>query len=148
MAPGYPGLRLWPDAVGSLYGSPDALPWLTPTWEKRHLDLEALGYRFHEQPVTLGAIYILRDRHPGVTTVGPAPTRAAMMSLVTHTYCNYLLDRPMRAREFDLLGRLVRSVPVRQVSPHDDPARVDDLCDRLLDDIRSLSSPGRTARAV
>src|SRR5437879_13890138 len=37
--PGYPRVRLWPDAVHALYGSSTDLPRLTPTWDKRYLDL-------------------------------------------------------------------------------------------------------------
>ena len=37
--PAYPQLRLWPDSVAMLYGAPDVLPPLTPTWDKRALAL-------------------------------------------------------------------------------------------------------------
>ena len=37
--PGPPRIRLWPDSVRALYGSTDALPRLTPAWDKRFLDL-------------------------------------------------------------------------------------------------------------
>ena len=36
--PGYPRLRL-PNSVGMLFGAQDALPLLTPNWNKRFLDL-------------------------------------------------------------------------------------------------------------
>src|SRR5512146_730334 len=39
--PGYPHLRLCPDAAAALYGHADALPRLVSTWEKRSLDLAA-----------------------------------------------------------------------------------------------------------
>jgi hypothetical protein len=34
----------------------------------------------------------------------------------------------MRAREFEMLGRLVAAVPVWRVRPHQDPAKIEDLC--------------------
>jgi hypothetical protein len=49
--PAYPQLRLWPSSVAALYGSPDALPTLTPMWEKCRLDFTGAGYHFEEQPV-------------------------------------------------------------------------------------------------
>ena len=50
------------------------------------------------------------------------------MTLVANTYVNYLLDREMRHREFDLLSRLLASVPVRQLRPSADPSLVLDMC--------------------
>ena len=44
--PAYPQLRLWPDSVALLYGTSDALPRLTPTWDKRALDLTQNGCRY------------------------------------------------------------------------------------------------------
>jgi hypothetical protein len=44
----------------------------------------------------------------------------------------------MRAKEFDVLGRLVTSVPVRRVFPHSDPSRIFDLCRLIRDDFASL----------
>src|SRR5690348_16585408 len=35
--PGYPRVNLWPDSVQELFGSEDALPRITPTWDKRYL---------------------------------------------------------------------------------------------------------------
>src|ERR1700687_479146 len=52
-------LRLWPASVAHLYGSPDALPRLTPSWEKRYLDLRTGHQRFQSTPLPLAAIYVL-----------------------------------------------------------------------------------------
>ena len=40
---GYPHIRLWPTSAEMLYRSPDALPPLTPNWDKRYLDLVESG---------------------------------------------------------------------------------------------------------
>jgi hypothetical protein len=58
---------------------------------------------------------------------------------VTNTYVTRLMDRALRAREFDLLGRVVESVPVRRVVPHTDPIRLERLCDVILEDFRALA---------
>jgi hypothetical protein len=62
------------------------------------------------------------------------------MELVTNTYTNYLLDQEMRAREFDLLGRILHNLPLRKLTPHSDPARLPELCQFILDDFRSLGA--------
>src|SRR5205085_1986600 len=60
--PAYPCLRLWPASVAALYGAADALPPLTPTWDKRCLDLTQGGCRFQQHPLPLAAIYVLGER--------------------------------------------------------------------------------------
>ena len=54
------------------------------------------------------------------------------MTLVSHTYGNYLLDASMRAREFDVLGRLAETVSVNVLSLSVD-------LHGLLSDCRSLA---------
>ena len=56
------------------------------------------------------------------------------MSLIANTYATKLMDRQMRAREFELLTRVVNHVPVRRVTPHADPTRIPELCDTILND--------------
>ena len=137
--PAYPQLRLWPDAVARLYGSADALPQLTPTWEKRALDLTANGYRFQTQPLPLAAIYVLGDRAPVAEAhVIGLLGREALVTLVANGYVGYLLDPTMRHQEFETLARLTSKVPVRRVIARDDPSDVSRLCLRILDDCEAL----------
>lgn len=134
--PAYPRVRLWPSSVSILYGAGDALPRLTPTWDKRYLDLYADGARFQEQPLPLAAVYILGERcdRPTAPYVEAVSSNEALMSLVANTYTSYLLDKAMRAREFRTLGRVLKRVPVRRVVPHADPSRLSRLCAVIRDD--------------
>jgi hypothetical protein len=143
--PGYPLIRLWPESVQALFGSKDALPPLTPNWDKRYLDLTQNGLCFQRQPLPLAALYILDERSddPAAPYVEPAPSHIGLIELVTNTYVNFLLDQGMRAREFDLLGRLVNDTPLRKLKPHSDPARLPELCRLILEDFRSLPVSGR-----
>ncbi len=60
-----------------------------------------------------------------------------LLSLVANTYATNLIDRTMRGEEFDLLSRLVSSVPVRTVHPSDDPSRIGDLCRLIQSDFET-----------
>jgi hypothetical protein len=137
--PAYPHLCLWPESVTMLYGSADALPHFSKGWEKHRMSLGDRQTRFESQPLTLGAIYFLGERRPvAAPSVEAVRPQAALMSLVADTFANKILDREMRAREFDVLGRLVTTVPVRQVFPHSDPSRILDLCRLIREDFASL----------
>jgi hypothetical protein len=138
--PGYPLIRLWPESVQALFGSKDALPPLTPNWDKRYLDLTQDDFSFQRQPLPLAAIYFLDGRidDPVAPYVEAIPSDTGLIELVTNTYTNYLLDRRMRASEFNLLGRLVKNTSLRRLKPHSDPARLPELCRFILDDFRSL----------
>ena len=134
--PGYPCIRLWPAAVKALYGSESHLPKLTPNWDKCYLDLSD---NFQHEPLRLAAIYQLGERRhePAAPYVQALDRADALMSLVANTYATKLMDKQMRAREFELLTRLVNHVPLRRVTPHADPARLNDLCTRITADFKS-----------
>jgi hypothetical protein len=139
--PTYPRLRLWPDAVRLLYGSPEALPCLTPSWDKRYVDLTQNGYRFQQKPLPLAAIYFLGEpsADPAAPFIETVPVRTGLITLVTNAYTTHLLDKAMRAREFELLSRVVAGVPVRRVmTPHADGDYLSKLCKSILDDFQGI----------
>ena len=140
--PGYARICLWPVAVRDLLGQPDALPRLTPSWEKCFLPLDGNKAKFEAHGKPLGAVYLLAPRAaeanaPRIEEVG---AREALLELVQNTYMNWLLDRNQRAAEFDALSRLVTQVPMRRVVPHADPGRIGELCDLILADAGCLSA--------
>jgi hypothetical protein len=137
--PAYPQLRLWPDSVALLYGAVDVLPRLSPTWDKRGLDLTQNGCRFQQQPLPLAAIFVLAERSPDSEPhIEGLRGREKLLTLLVNTYVGYLLDAGMRGREFEILGRLASSVPIRRVAPPADPAHVSRLCARILEDCEAL----------
>ncbi len=133
--PSYPRLTMWPDSAAALFGSLDELPSLTPTYDKRYLDLQS-GHNFQDVPLTMDVIFVLAGRERALTgvTVQSLRPQAALMSLVVNTYGNYLLDETMRAREFDLLSRIVQNVPVRLVSFEEDIDHLPESCQRLIEE--------------
>jgi hypothetical protein len=143
--PGYPQVRLWPDSVRLLCGDGDALPRLTPTWDKRALDFTRLGLRFHSRPLPLRAVYLLCDAQDSDV---PSPDSNpgdfvalhgadSMLALLSNTYVGYLLDANQRAEEFATLARLAALVPLRRavISAAESPAS---FCARLIRDLGRL----------
>ena len=132
--PGYPLVRLWPDSVEMLYGSPEVLPLLTPTWDKRYLALGGQGPPFCDDPLPLRAIVLLAPREDSeAPRVEPVPPAEALIHLVGNTYKNLLLERDQRVSEFRFLHRLLERIPVWRAFPLTDPAYLDPLLDLLLD---------------
>jgi hypothetical protein len=138
--PGYPRVNLWPDSALSLFGSEDALPHITPTWDKRYLPLGENSHRFASNSLPLGAIYILECRDPRLNApiVELLSAKEALISLVANTYVNYLLDQNMRRTEFDVLSCVVSGIPVRRVRLPDDPSAIFNLCEVIADDARRV----------
>jgi hypothetical protein len=148
--PGYPRVCLWPDAVEKLFGAPDALPRLTPTWEKFFLPLDGGNAKFEGQRRVVSAVYHFAPRvaeadAPRIETIS---AREALLNLVQNTYMNWLLDRRQRAAEFDALGKLVAQVPIRRIVPHVDPERIGALCELIVADAERLSAPYHSAAGI
>jgi len=138
--PGYPRICLWPSAVQALFGAPDALPQLTPTWEKRFLALDGVQAKFELERRPLGAIYLLAPRTSDAEKprIAALRKREALVKLVQNTYMNWLLDRTQRAAELDALDRIVARIPVRRIVPQSDPAHLGALCDLIVADAERL----------
>ncbi len=140
--PGYPRVCLWPESVAMLLGREDALPQLTPVWEKRFLELDGQRAKFSEAKLPVGILYLFAPRSddreaPRIEKISP---RLALLELVQNTYMNWVLDREQRAKEFDALWRLVQRVPVRRILPHANPERIAVLCNLILQDARAILS--------
>jgi hypothetical protein len=151
---GYPRLNLWPDTGEALYGDVQTLPRVAPlgglddSWDKRYVDLRP-GREFQPAAKPLAAIYLLGERSAEVSAprIEAMSAPDAFVALINQTYANYALDAPMRAGEFQALGRLVRALPVRKVTPHADPARLMDMCRAILDDCACVSPAGSDVSA-
>lgn len=136
--PGYPRLRLWASSVEALFGKSDVLPLLTPNWDKYYLDLSEGEYRFAGKALPLAAIYALQERSadgnaPLLAEMAP---REALITLVTHSYGNYLLDETMRSEEFHCLSQALGRVQLRRVTPHAEAARLPGMCRLITADFR------------
>jgi hypothetical protein len=145
--PGYPRVNLWPDSVRVLFGSEEALPRITPTWDKRYLALGDESPAFTTKPLPLRAIYFLCAREAALAApvLEEIAEGDAFAWLVANTYVNYLLDRNMRSKEFDVLCRMLAGIPVRRVRTPATPSAVFDLCAVIAADARQVMVPIRAS---
>ncbi len=126
--PGYPRLRLWSDSVARLYGAPDALPLLTPTWEKRFASTES---SFVREPQEVGAIAVLRGREADAAHVRRLQGHEAVMSILVRTSVQHLLDGADRRDELARIAQLVAAVPVFELRARDDLEALDEVTTAL-----------------
>jgi hypothetical protein len=89
--PGFPQLKVWPDAASLLGEGPDTLPRLHPLLDKRALRV-ARG--FPEGPVPLERIYILSEGPE--LAVEPLEPPEAFLDLLRHWYGGRYGDRLLR----------------------------------------------------
>jgi hypothetical protein len=120
--PTYAGIRLWPEAVALLMESRDALPIISPTWNKRILEVDAS--QFASTPRSLSAVVFLDDRDASLTPLEGA------MRLVANSYRSEMLDAEMRRREFAIFSDLAATIPLISIrATHDrDPDILASLC--------------------
>lgn len=139
--PGSPYLRLWPESAELLFGSRDSLSQLLPDWEKMKLSEGDHHSTFSDLPSQLAAICLLNDRSHdvGVPRLDTVTEQNALIRLVANSYASRLIDDQMRAREFVFFGELVSRVPIRQLTPHSDGGRIDQLCDLVCQDLLAPS---------
>ena len=133
---GCPEIALRPDAVAQLFGSAEALPRFSDTWEKRRLDLTEMG-AFSSGTVRLGGVYMLTntDSVPNAPCITALSTGGAMVELLANVYGNRLFHDELRMRELDTVHRVVRSVPVRVAATGAEQRLIGRFCEVLLDDL-------------
>jgi hypothetical protein len=143
MLPAYPRLNLWPDSVKLLYGSSDALPLIMPHWEKRRLDLEVgEGTKFEKRLLRLGVIYVLGTNVGGLKKrIELISQKEALMTLVENTYATNFLDAKQRAEEFQVLSRLVSTVPVLRLHRGKEAEGVEEFCTAIRQNYADIVAP-------
>jgi hypothetical protein len=145
--PAYPGLRLWPESVAALFGSPEALPRITAGWDKRHLQLASGRFETNRRP--LAAIYFLsRSDDCPDQRVECMQGAERLRCLIANTYAYDIFDAEMRAYEFSLLSQLAGTVPLRSLSRCDELGGIGQLCDLVLNDFQDLSRLGCKAGSI
>jgi hypothetical protein len=111
-APGYPGLKLWPDTVATFIGDPAAFPRIAPGLEKRRVPVGRGWGSFCSTSQPLRAIYVLQPATGGAVKVERLSRREATMALISHSFVDLARDQAMRIRQFDICATIAMQVPV------------------------------------
>ena len=131
--PGFPQLKLWPEAVASLGEAPESLPQLHPEFDKR---ARRATHGFSHRVLPLQCIYLLGEG-PRVA-IEPLPPHEALIALMPHWYGFRFGDRLLQVgaravSHFQQCATLANTVSIRRLIR---PRRLQALGDvaRLVED--------------
>lgn len=110
--PGYPRIKLWPEAAVKLGYSLETLPRIVFEDDKRSLHCPQ---GFNSTPLPVRRIYILSPEE-AEDKIEPVNLRDALMELVRHSYCHKLLAATGFAAHFFQCNDLVKKIPIRRIS--------------------------------
>lgn len=98
--PAYGSIRLWEDSAGMLVAD-RPLPPLTPTWDKRELDLASAALPMAGAAVPLGEVFVLEDFIEGASTPDCRAIGASelLVELIANVYVNQFATHEELARE-------------------------------------------------
>jgi hypothetical protein len=108
--PGFPQLKLWPDAVTALGGDPALLDPVRDGCDKR---AQPVGGALPCGPLPLACLYVLCDGD--TTAIEPLSSRDAFLEIVSNSYGITWLHGVSGPGQFRARAELVRRVPVRRL---------------------------------
>lgn len=138
--PGYSKVRLRPKAAAFLTSDPASLPKVYSYYkESRYASLEESG-KFHPEPLPLAAVYILGEysddyREPFVE---PINSSEKFIKLVQNTSGSYVIEGESRAKEFQILAEIAKTVPIRKLFYAHDTETLPKQCEVISEDFRKV----------
>jgi len=130
--PGFPRLKLWPDAVAMIGESVEALPRVHPEFEKRSYPAVR---GFSTKPLPVRRIYVLAEG-PRVAIDDIEP-HAALVELIRHTYTAPWLAADRAPAHLRQCAALVGRLPIRRASTPRSLGALADLVDLVECDTRA-----------
>lgn len=128
--PGFPQVKLWPEAVTALGDALESLPHLRPGLEKR---ARRVTRGFSHEPVPLKRIYVLAEAES--TGIELLPPQEAMLELIRHSYCTRLLQSVGAESHFRQCANVANQIGVRRLRVQRSLARLPELARRLEEDL-------------
>lgn len=145
--PGYPQVKLWPNAAEALGTNPDALPQIRDEIEKR---ARMVTDGFSRTNFPLAAIYVLGGGEQ--FGIEPLPAQIALLQLIRHLYVSrFGTEYAKSAGGKDMLGRcgeLLKHVPVRVLKRQFDLTALDQMAVLIENDVAQLNQGATTGVSV
>jgi hypothetical protein len=144
--PGYPQMRMWPDESTHFLGGCDHLPRVHPERSKRRVPVGSGGFgTFHGTPLPLACLYLLERQEEGEAPIriSTAPPREALIELLRQSFLPLLTEAAgFQPARFDLLSRLVLSVPVKRLQYPSGFDHLPRVAEAVRRDLEGRGEPG------
>ncbi|HZQ07905.1 MAG TPA: hypothetical protein VFD70_15075 [Anaerolineae bacterium] len=132
--PGFPQLKLYPDAARAAQVNPDTLPRLLPHSDKR---AHRLHTHFANPAIPIGCLYILDEGDE--LAIAPLTPAEALIELVRHSFLARLLqDTHTAVPHLEQCTRLIARVPIRRVRRVYELDALDALVERIQADLARI----------
>lgn len=130
--PGFPQLKLWPEAAAAVGISPEALPRLSAGEEKRS---RCLAGAFWVDPLPLRAIYLLAEGEP--LQIEPLRAGEALIDLIRHSYGIRLIHAIAASSHLKQCAGIAGEVPIRRLIRPCSLPQLTDLVQAVEEDLSS-----------
>lgn len=143
--PGFPQMRMWPDESLHFLGGCDHLPLVHPDRSKRRVPVGSGGFgAFHDAPLPLACLYLLERQEEGDTPIEirEVSPREALIELLRQSFLPRLVEAAgLQPARFDLLSRLVLSVPVKRLRYPSGFDRLPEVTEAVRHDLQRIGEP-------
>lgn len=137
--PGYSKVRLRPKAAEFLTENPEDLPWVYSFRDSRYFSLEN-GKNFQPKPLPLTAIYVLGKIHDNYKKpfLKPIESKNKLIKLLPNTMGSYAVRGDLRAKEFEALSQIAKTIPMRQLHYAHDISTLPKQCELIFKDFSRI----------
>lgn len=146
--PGYPGIRLMPDALSSFDLKQNDYAQVVSTSDKRYVPLaenniahdNKTNWQFQSNPCHLRAVYTLNSRQSdlGNPQINTLSQRQAVMAITPHAYGRSVLNERQRAEEFAFMAQLSRHITIKSVNCPDNLEFLPKIAEDILVDVSNI----------
>lgn len=125
--PGYPLMRMWPDAASHFLGDAEGLELYHPRLEKLWVPVDRLG-SFARTPAPIGSIYLPERVDTTVVEVEDVAPLEAVKAVLAGSFLAEMIEPAAdAARRLEIVSELVESVPVKRIWYPQGYSRLDQL---------------------
>jgi hypothetical protein len=138
VSPGYPLLKLWPEAAAAVGENPAALLEIMPNVHKRGLRARRES---SPEPLPLGCIYVLDQGD--APEIEPLRSQEALIEVVRNTYGRRLFQAVRTGSHLHQCADVINSVPVRRLKRPYSLTALSDVVRLVEEDLAQIASDVR-----
>jgi len=138
--PGYPGMKLMPEALQQNGRDPEHYNKVSSVEEKRYVLLPDQNWQFEDRTLPLKCIYQLKARcsQSGQIQVSDLSAAESLVQIAPHSYARGILGKSHQIKEFGCIAQLGRDVTVKSLQCPDNIELLPKIANDILGDFDSV----------